>query len=134
MPSHRNENAVSETIATVLVVALTVIMASLIAAYLFGMMNGVPQTYMISVTADQPDSSHAIVTYRGGPDQKILSNLTIFWPDGISSQKIDSPKVGDIYRATNIGAIKNVTPGRDHIIVSATFADKRQQVVLDTYV
>ena len=91
-----NESAVSETIATVLVVALTVIMAALIAAYLFGMLNGILQTRTVAATADQPDPTHILVTYRGGPDQAILSNLTIIWPSGVS-QRINFPKVGDVY-------------------------------------
>ena len=134
MVSKKNESAVSENIATILIVALTVIMAALIAAYLFGMMSGVSQTRTLAVTASQPDTTHILVTYQGGPDQKILSNLTIHWPDGVTSQRIDFPKVGDSYVATNVGSVANVTSGKDHIVVSATFANNMSQVVLDTFV
>ena len=68
MKTHKNESAVSETIATILIVALTVIMAALIASYQFGMMNDVSQSRTIPVTTDQPDPTHIVVTYRSGPD------------------------------------------------------------------
>ncbi len=135
MPKSVNESAVSESIGVVLVVALTVIMAALVAAYMFGMLNGILPFRTLAVTADQPDSSHIIVTYRGGPDQGILANLTILWPDGKTSQKINFPKVGDVYTATNGAAPPyNVTSGKDHVVVSATFVNNMTQVVLDTFV
>jgi FlaG/FlaF family flagellin (archaellin) len=133
MPLHPNESAVSETIATVLVVALTVIMAALIASYLLGMLNGISQTRTVAATADQPDPTHILVTYRGGPDQTLLSNLTIIWPSGVS-QKINFPKVGDVYTATNVAAPYNVTSGKDHVVVTAIFANNMSQVILDTFV
>jgi archaeal type IV pilus assembly protein PilA len=133
MKQTESESAVSETIGTILIVALTVIMAALIAAYLFGMMSSVPQTRTVAATADQPDPTHILVTYRGGPDQALLANLTIIWPSGVS-QRIDLPKVGDVYTATNVAAPYNVTPGKDHVVVTAIFANNMSQVILDTFV
>jgi archaeal type IV pilus assembly protein PilA len=129
MMRRERESAVSEIIATVLIVALTVILAAIIGALLLGTMNGVDPTYAIALTASQPDSGHIIIVYDGGPDQKILSNLSIQWPTG-TPQQIPLPKVGDAYIYTGSG----ITAGQDHVVVSATFANKRQQVVLDTYV
>ena len=134
MSKTHNESAVSEVIGVVLAVALTVILAAIVAAYLFGMLNGIPITRTIAVTATQIDPSHISVTYRGGPDQAILNNLSINWPDGTTVQRIDFPKVGDVYTATNIGAVNNVTAGKDHVVVSARFANNMSQVVLDTFV
>ena len=45
-------------------------MSALIAAYVFGMMNGIPLTRTLAVTATQTDPTHIQVTYRGGPDQE----------------------------------------------------------------
>jgi archaeal type IV pilus assembly protein PilA len=127
------ESAVSETIATVLMVALVVILAAIVAAYMFGMLNGVPPARLLAVTADQPDPSHIIVTYRGGPNQAGLSNLSITWPSG-ATQAIPFPKVGDVYTATNIAAPYNVTSGRDHVVVVALYPNNESTVVLDTFV
>ena len=104
-------------------------MSAFVAAYMFGMTNGIPVTHSLMVTADQTDPTHIIVTYRGGPDQGSLNNLTIMWPAGVQ-QTIDTPKVGDVYTAT--GA--NVTPGKDHIIVTGVFQNGASQVVLETWV
>lgn len=134
MSKTNNESAVSEVIGVVLAVALTVILAAIVAAYLFGMLNGIPMTRTIAVTATQIDPSHISVTYRGGPDQAILSNLSIHWPDGVTVQRIDFPNVGEVYTATNIGALHNVTAGKDHVVVAGIFANNMSQVVLDTYV
>ncbi|HUH79481.1 MAG TPA: hypothetical protein VLY83_06250, partial [Methanoregula sp.] len=94
-----------------------------------GMLNGIPLTRMIAVTAAQTDSSHIIVTYRGGPDAASLANLTINWPDG-TRQFVNFPKIGDVYTAT--GA--NVTAGKDHVVVAALWQNNMSQVVLDTFV
>ena len=129
MSEKNNESAVSESIGVILAVALTVILAAIVAAYMFGMLNGVPLSRIIAVTAMQTDPSHISVTYRGGPDAASLANLSITWPDG-TNQLVNFPKIGDIYTAT--GA--NVTAGKDHVVVAALWQNNMSQVVLDTYV
>jgi hypothetical protein len=133
MRKSENESAVSEVIGVVLIVAITVILASIIAAYTFGMMSEVPLTRTIAVTATQTDQNMILVTYRGGPDQAILSNLSIIWPDN-THQLVDFPKVGDVYKATNIGSTPNATPGKDHVVVTAIFKNNVQQVALESFV
>ena len=128
-----HESAVSETIGVVLIVAITVIIASLSAAYLFGMMPTVPQSHALAVTAAQTDPSHISVTYMGGPDQASLAQFVILWPAGVQDT-IAAPKVGDVYIATNIGAGVNVTPGKDHVVVTAIFKNNASQVMVDTFV
>ena len=129
MLEKNDESAVSETIGVVLAVALTVILAAIVAAYMFGMLNGIPLSRIVAVTAAQTDPSHISVTYRGGPDAASLANLSITWPDG-TYQMVNFPKIGDIYTAT--GA--NVTAGKDHVVVAAIWQGNVSQVVLDTYV
>lgn len=133
MHNKEKESAVSEVIGVILVVGLTVIMAAIIAAYLFGMMNGIPLSRTVSVTVQQTTLSSIEVTYRGGPDQGSLQNLSIFWPSG-TRERIDFPRVGQVYRATNVGVPLNVTAGKDHVVVTAFFPNNASQVVLDTFV
>jgi FlaG/FlaF family flagellin (archaellin) len=134
MNNEAKESAVSEVIGVVLIVALTVIMAGIIAAYMFGMLNaGVGQTRMIAVTAQQVSPSVIQVTYRGGTDAKSLENLTITWPSG-ARELIDSPKIGDVYRATNFGPPYNVTSDKDRVVVTGNFLHGVSQIVLDTNV
>jgi FlaG/FlaF family flagellin (archaellin) len=133
MVQKENESGVSEIIGVILIVSLTVILTAIVAADMLGMLNGILPFHTIAVTAGKPDSSHIFVIYHGGDDQKSLANLTIIWPSGVS-QKIDLPKVGDVYTATNFAAPFNVTSGKDHVVVSAAFTNNVNQVVLNTFV
>jgi hypothetical protein len=135
MNNEAKESAVSEVVGVILMVALTVIMAAIIGAYMFGMMDGHGFTpHIIALSAQQVSPSAIEVRYLGGPDHKILENITITWPSG-TRQFVDFPKIGDVYRATNSGTPLNVTPGDyDHIIVVGHFNMGAGQVVLDTRV
>jgi archaeal type IV pilus assembly protein PilA len=137
MHNEAKESAVSEIIGVILVVSLTVIMAGIIGAYLFGYIDsGIVVSHIITLTARQVSPSVIEVTYRGGPDYANLQNLTITWPSG-TQQYVPFPKIGDIYRATNYGPPYNVTPGDDRVVVVGHFphgATQMSQVVLDTKV
>jgi len=134
MNNKAKESAVSEAVGVILMVAITVIMATIIAAYASGMMQGIQLTRSVIVTVEQSDPSHISVTYRGGLDNALLESLTIKWPDG-TEQTITSPKIGNVFIATNIGfGPKNVTPGSDRIMVIGHFNNNKDQIVLDTMV
>jgi len=133
MVQKENESGISEIMGIILIIALMVILATIVAADMLGMLNGILPFHTIAVTADKTDSTHILVTYRGGADQGSLANLTVIWPSGVS-QRIDFPKVGDVYTATNFAAPFNVTSGKDHVVVSASFANNMSQVVLNTFV
>lgn len=133
MHTTEKESAVSEVIGVILIIGLTVIMAGIIAAYLFGMMNGIGLTRTVAVTVQQTTLSTIEVTYRGGPDQGSLQNLSIIWPSG-TRQLVDFPRIGEVYQATNVGVPLNVTSGRDHVVVTGHFPNNMSQVVLDTFV
>ena len=135
MNNEAKESAVSEVVGIILMVALTVFMAAIIAAYASGMMQGIPLTRSVIVTVEQSDPSHISVTYRGGPDNALLESLTIKWPDGTTEQTITSPTVGNKFIVTNIGfGPKNVTSGSDRIMVIGHFRNNIDQIVLDTMV
>ena len=130
-----NESAVSEVIGIVLMVALTVIMAAILTSMAMGMMQSVPMPRVIAVTADQsPDRTQMYVTYHGGPDHDDLLSLTINWPDGITQQTVTSPKVNDMYIATNGAGPQNVTSGNDRLMVIGHFPHNEDQVLLDTWI
>jgi archaeal type IV pilus assembly protein PilA len=135
MYNPEKESAVSEVIGVILVVALTVIMASIIGAYMFGMMDNTGlEPRILAISANQPSPSYVEVRYMGGPDYRSLENLTITWPSG-ARQFVPLPKIGDTYRAMNYGVPYNATPGGyDHIIVTGYFSLDAKQVVLDARV
>ena len=129
-----DESAVAESVGVILIVAVTVILAAVIAAYAFGLIQDVHVERNLVLTADQTGPDQIIVTYRGGgSDAQQLVSLRITWPSG-AVQSVASPKVGDIYYATNAGLIKNVTPAGDHVVVVGHFVDGKDSVLLNAFI
>ena len=124
---YKNEKAVSPVIGVILMVTITVILAAVIAAFVFTMPGTMNKTHLISVTASQINSTGLVVTYQGGPDHYSLETLNTTINNNLEDS-IDTPRVGYSYTSNN------GTPGRDHVIVVATFTDNKQQVILDSYV
>lgn len=126
-----DESAVSEVIATVLIVGITTVLAAIVAVAVLDFTNHIPNSRIIGVSSDRMDESHITVTYHGGPDHSRLTSLTITWPNGLSEVKT-APNVGDAYLA---GPPEGVTNGhKDHIVVVGRFNDGSDQVVLDKYI
>ena len=124
------ESAVSEAVGVILIVAVTVILAAIIAAYAFGLVGNIQSNYNVVVTIDKIDSTHYSLMYRGGSDHQKLTQLRITWPD--NTQLIDNtPVVGKVY-----GPILVLdTPGhQSHLVVVGHFSDLREQVLLNTFV
>lgn len=146
MNRNRNESAVSEVIATVLAVALTVILASLVAAYLFGMMPNIPVTRTLAYSAMQPDASTIVVTYHGGPDANSLNYATIvvtpseggsvtYMNSTVSVTDPADPT--DVIIEPTVGSVMTVTTAsggftnKDHVVIIGHFNNGQDQVVLD---
>ena len=150
----KEEEAVSPVIGVILMVAITVILAAVIGAFVFGMGGSLKKTYVVGVTATQVDSTTIHVTFQGGPDAELVSllNVTIDgsfydpgaaagskWVNGTETASqgytITSPSTGDMISCSDSADDGNpITSARDHVIVTAQFADGSKQVVLDTYV
>jgi FlaG/FlaF family flagellin (archaellin) len=81
----KNEDAVSAVIGVILMVAITIILAAVIAAFVFGMAGNHQKTKMVAATASKPSSNEIIITYYGGPDAATFSYglVTITPPTGI---------------------------------------------------
>ena len=123
----KEESAVSPVIGVILMVAITVILAAVIGAFVFGMGGNLKKTYNVGVTATQSDANNVTFTFQGGPDADLVTNLTATVGN----------TTGDPQGNVTIGktwTMNNATTGRDHVVVVAEFADGTQQVVLDTYV
>ena len=77
MKFRENEDAVSPVIGVILMVAITVILAAVIAAFVFGMAGSVQSTKIVAVTAAVNNSQHLVVTFQGGADAAMVENLTL---------------------------------------------------------
>jgi flagellin-like protein len=141
----KREDAVSPVIGVILMVAITVILAAVIAAFVFGMAGGVQKTKTVAATAKQT-GTHYIVTWQGGQDNAYVVgyNVTADCDNvasggtcvGGASGPVIYPGSGNLYQPIvgNSTMLTGATAGNDHVIVVANFSDGTSQVVLDTYV
>ncbi|MGD1003854.1 MAG: type IV pilin N-terminal domain-containing protein [Methanoregulaceae archaeon] len=63
----KNGDAVSPVIGVILLVAITVILAAVIAAFVFGMAGNIQKTRVVAATASTQGST-ITVTWQGGQD------------------------------------------------------------------
>ena len=152
MKFRENEDAVSPVIGVILMVAITVILAAVIAAFVFGMGSNIGTTKTVAVTASQNDKD-VILTYHGGADAATLQYLTITVTSGDTKQdhsshlwyksateKVTSaapttgqnPEILPVGTTTTISGVGSAK--QDHVVVTGHFADGSNHVVLDTYV
>jgi len=141
MKFRENEDAVSPVIGVILMVAITVILAAVIAAFVFGMGSNIGTTKNVAATAQQ-QGTEIIVTYQGGADAQSVKYLMFSIDDAITGYS--SSTAGSIADSTG-GASSKVDVGtswkfpvgtekKDHVVVTAHFGDGSDQVILDTFV
>lgn len=84
MTSKRKDDAVSPAIEVILMVTLTVILAAIIAMFVFGMARQVESTKVIAATAQQPDAAHIVVSCHVGKDAGSCTGIawTVTDPNG----------------------------------------------------
>ncbi|MDD1662484.1 MAG: type IV pilin N-terminal domain-containing protein [Methanomicrobiales archaeon] len=124
------EDAVSPVIGVILMVAITVILAAVIAAFVFGMASGVSKTKAVAATSRQMQND-VIVTWQGGQDNPLVNGYNISVTNATATKNIivNGNVVGTSTVCTTCG-----TSAQDHVVVVAVFTDGSSQVVLDTYV
>jgi len=133
----KNDEAVSPVIGVILMVAITVILAAVIAAFVFGMAGNISKTKVVAATVQQPDASTIAVTYQGGQDAGSLQYLTVTIDDVAAT-----PAAGNLGSSATtvlpVGASAQFTGttygGRNHVVVIGHFSDQSTQVILDNYV
>ena len=126
----KREDAVSPIIGVILMVAVTVILAAVIAAFVFGTASSVSRAKAVAATAKQVQNS-IVVTWQGGLDNAQVRgyNVSILTSTGGSIRwNTTSNAVG------NSTTLTGGTTGLDHVTVVGVFTDGTSQVVLDTYI
>ncbi|WOX57182.1 type IV pilin N-terminal domain-containing protein [Methanoculleus receptaculi] len=149
MKFRENEDAVSPVIGVILMVAITVILAAVIAAFVFGMAGNIQTTKNVAATATQ-QGNDIIVTYQGGADSNSVAYLRIdvsrnapmyyYWRGETGGTLTSTAGVPDesewVAGKIPVGSYWTFTgtAERDHVVVAAHFSDGSDQVVLDTFV
>jgi len=137
----QNEEAVSPVIGVILMVAITVILAAVIAAFVFGMSGNISSTKSVAATASHTvDGANQVitVTYQGGKDAGLVKSITIF----VNDEEVEDPapdfivegetiKVGSSAKITGDPVVQG---NQNHVVATAIFSDGSSQPILDTFV
>ena len=123
-----NETAVSPVIGVILMVAITVILAAVIAAFVFGMAGSISKTKVVAVTMEQPDGTHISLTNHGGQDAGDLVSINVTG----DLKTLPAVKLGPHVGATEIYELSG-NAGQKHIVVVGLFKDGTEQVLIDAY-
>lgn len=141
----RDRDAVSPVVGVILMVAITVVLAAIIAAFVFGLGGGVKKTYNVAATAARVDADTVRITYTGGPDAASLDSFASWTmynltnPSNVISCSTTAlggdPNDGN---AVNVGNMSTCdVPGtsagtRIHVVLVGQFMDGSTQVILET--
>ncbi len=141
--TRKNEEAVSPVIGVILMVAITVILAAVIAAFVFGMAGNIQKTKVVAVTVARINSTYITVTYQGGQDAGSLNGLeftvngaNVTMPTATGNLYQNSADHSGIIPPTGktvlpIGAAPYVpSPASSPLVVIGLFNDGTTQVLL----
>jgi len=124
-----NEEAVSPVIGVILMVAITVILAAVIAAFVFGMGSGVQGTKVVGMQAKIDNSSTNItITISGGSDLSTLQSINITHNNSVISgvgERADNFSVGDVISFMP----ENGVEGR--LLIVGKWSDGAEQILID---
>ncbi|MCS7121170.1 MAG: type IV pilin N-terminal domain-containing protein [Archaeoglobaceae archaeon] len=122
----RDEKGVSPVIGVILMVAITVILAAVVASFVFGLGGTVKRSYNVAFTVSAVNASHAVVTFQGGPDVAFLDTT-----DACKIYKEGTSITGGNFNKTEVG--KSITIGLtsgETVTVVCDFIDGTKQVML----
>jgi archaeal type IV pilus assembly protein PilA len=136
--TRKNDEAVSPVIGVILMVAITVILAAVIAAFVFGMSGNISKTKTVAVTVQKVNSSYISVMNNGGQDGASLTMLNATTVPAMTtcngaSQAYCTASGTPVAVGTTMGLGGPYT-GKTQVIVVGSFNDGSQQVLLDTSV
>ena len=123
----KNEHAVSPVIGVLLMVAITVILAAVIAMFVFGMAGTIQKSHVVAITITQEDGNSVTLTNMGGQDVNNLVSINVTGQITALPQSLD-PYVG----ATGTYILES-TAGQKHILAIGLFNDGTEQVLIDAY-
>jgi flagellin-like protein len=128
--TRKNDEAVSPVIGVILMVAITVILAAVIAAFVFGMSGNIQKTKVVSTTLNRPNSTDVSSTFQGGQDAASLE--TIVWQvNGVNATPNNVQ--GTVGTHLPVGNSYTFHAGTNaHVVGVGYFNDGTQQVLVDT--
>ena len=122
----KNEEAVSPVIGVILMVAVTVILAAIIAAFVFNMAGNIQSSKTVGMTLTQNASGYGVATISGGPDLKTLNQVNVSIAGATEAVLIPS---GSIAVGKYSGTATTVSGNR--VILIGYFSDGSSQMLID---
>ena len=140
------DDAVAEVIGVILIVAITVIVAAIVAAFAYNMVS-IKQPYQVYFKLDKPAPlDNVIITNAGGTtDLTMLKTIEISYTNAAGIQtSFDTPEniiaassghaSGDLSNQITSSLLLDHTMvkpnGQCHVVVRGTFVDDTQQVLM----
>jgi archaeal type IV pilus assembly protein PilA len=148
MAFNRNEEAISPIIGTVLMVAITVIIAAMIGTFVFGVPQNIQKTKFMGTSIQVERTQGAVLlSYHGGPDDESLTSISITAPNGtiwytsnangdLTLKSVSSPAPAK----PKLGAVMTLTPapdwpaGKKRVLVVGSYNDGNEQIISDIYI
>lgn len=139
---NKNDSGVSPVIGVILMVAATIVIAGVIMAMLGGFAPVEPPR-TVSVAATQPTATNISIVFHGGPDGGMVNTLNLSVNENHTAangkpMKLTAGALANVLPVGNTSTFYvedlEAGPGNDHVVVTATFTDGVEQVVLDVLV
>jgi archaeal type IV pilus assembly protein PilA len=136
----RNDDAVSPVIGVILMVAIVVILAAVIAAFVFGMAGSTQTTKNVGTSVTQNSAGIGVITMQGGNDLSKVSKLSYSIPT--ASSPVLLVEVSTLATAATpaptyplkVGQVLYTAPETitdQRLILTAQFNDGSSQVIFD---
>jgi flagellin-like protein len=131
----KNDEAVSPVIGTILMVAITVILAAVITAFVFGMVGTTTTTKTVGMTVSTDSNGYVVVTIQGGADLPSLTNISYSNNSGgnyytFVKRSDSQPLVYPLNVGETINSSGKITHGT-RVIIKGTFSDGSDQILYD---
>jgi len=129
--TRKNDEAVSPVIGVILMVAITVILAAVIAAFVFGMSGNIQKTKIVSVGLTRTSATNVNAIFNGGQDAASTYNITFSGPAVSGSPVLAGPTTTSPIAVGCMTAI-TTTLSPTQIIGVGHFSDGSAQIVYDS--
>lgn len=138
---NKNEDALSEVISVILLIAVSVILAAVIASFAFGMAGNMQKGKIVAATISRVSGSSVSVMFAGG--QNAGSVTAINWTVNgaapattingtiVTPGLQDRPTTGGILNVGAKAVLAASNSGKDRVIGVAVFSDGSKLVILD---
>ncbi|MDD1730444.1 MAG: type IV pilin N-terminal domain-containing protein [Methanospirillum sp.] len=129
-----SDDGVSQVIGVILMVAATVILAGIIAGFVFGLVGNVDKTTPIGIASERLNKTHIRLTNQGGQDQpKLVPDhpFTVRLNGVIVDSEIPEENLRNMTGSQAIYDISEETRGidRDDLLVAGNFNSGKTEVV-----